>query len=210
MGAQETKEKILKCTTELILERGGDIRGVTIRMIAERAGIGVGLTNHYFSSKEQLVKECIDSVFEELFGILTGKKEAETEPGSDEAIENNAKTVMDFLIGHEAIARAALRRDVENPSENDYTARLVNAFAYAMADPRKIAEIRANDRMTDRMKEQFIEQFVSSQKIKAFMIVSSVKEAFIRRESLKKAFSCDLSDGDARDEFMESLMETVL
>ncbi len=72
MSAKETKEKILKCTTELILERGGDISNVTIRTIAARAGIGVGLTNHYFSSKEQLIEECIASVFSELFEQLAG------------------------------------------------------------------------------------------------------------------------------------------
>ncbi|MCR5686021.1 MAG: TetR/AcrR family transcriptional regulator [Lachnospiraceae bacterium] len=216
MGAAETREKILKITTDLILERGGDLNAVTIRKIAARAKIGVGLVNHYFESKEQLVCQCIDSVFRELFEMLTGTADGESilasgdEITRDEATTNAAKAVMSFLISHEAIARAALLRDAENPSGQDYTSKLVDAFAYAMADHKKIEEVRSNPRMNERMKNQFIEHFVNEQRIKSFMIISSVKEAFIRRESVKETLSADLTDEEARDEFMESLMEQLL
>ena len=157
MGAKETKEKILKVTTDLILERDGDIDGVTIRMIAGKAGIGIGLVNHYFSSKEQLVSLCIDAVFRELFESLQGGSgtvsifDGDEEVSHDEATTNAAKAVMDFLMKHEAIARAALLRDAFRPSGQDYTSQLVDAFAYAMVDRRKIEEIENNPRMNARM-----------------------------------------------------------
>ena len=296
MSAKETKEKILKCTTELLLERGGDIGNVTIRTIAARAGIGVGLTNHYFSSKEQLIEECIESVFSELFEMLGGEgsykpSEIHSDPGSDEISVNGsgsteepetaakagsdnitglpeaqpadtaedtsdldlddellsglyetdefesdtagpenvspsvlemseesgtdevtrktAGMVMDFLIRNEAIAKAALSRDVQNPLSTDYTARLTDAFAYAMVDKKKLDEIENNDRMTERMKEQFKEHIINEQKLKAFMIMSSVKEALIRREVLKTSMDIDLKDDEQRDRYVDSLMELL-
>ncbi|MBP5331919.1 MAG: helix-turn-helix transcriptional regulator [Lachnospiraceae bacterium] len=314
MSAKETKEKILKCTTELILERGGDISNVTIRTIAARAGIGVGLTNHYFESKEQLVEECIESVFAELFEMLTGEdrngagQDSLDEPGasqdrlaegkqdspsasqgalpegkrmcevsvpsasvpedidvdnellsgllgddpgaldpeldnelinglyvsdenegrpeendnqtvntfeinedsrSDEATRRIAGLVLDFLIRNEAIAKAALVRDAQNPLNTDYTARLTDAFAYAMVDKKKLDEIENNDRMTDRMKEQFKEHIINDQKLKAFMIMSSVKEALIRREVLKTSMDIDLQDDEQRGRYVDSLMELL-
>ena len=234
MGAKETKEKILKCTTALILERGGDISNVTIRTIAARAKIGVGLTNHYFESKEQLVEECIESVFSELFEMLTGDPgsvetavaepdisdldvdnelvntfELSDEGGSDEVMRRTAGMVMDFLIRNEAIAKAALVRDAQNPLKADYTARLTDALAYAMADKRKIDEIENNDRMTDRMKEQFKEHIINEQKMKAFMIMSSIKEALIRREVLKTSMDIDLKDDEQRSGYVDSLMELL-
>ncbi|MCR5322576.1 MAG: TetR/AcrR family transcriptional regulator [Lachnospiraceae bacterium] len=209
MSARETKEKILKCTTELILERGGDIGNVTIRTIAARAGIGVGLTNHYFSSKEQLVEECIESVFSELFKILEARDPKDDELGGDEPTRRAARIVLDFLIKNEAIAKAALVRDVQNPMVTDYTAKLTDAFAYAMVDRRKFEEIENNDRMTERMKEQFKEHIVSEQKLKAFMIMSSIKEALIRREVLLSSMHIDLKDDEERSGYIDSLMELL-
>ncbi len=294
MSAKETKEKILKCTTELILERGGDISNVTIRTIAARAGIGVGLTNHYFESKEQLIEECIENVFAELFDLLindgkhpgedasgtadtltdsrlqpagktgpdrdlsglepddellSGLLNSNTDPldpeldnellsglyamdesdgspeeknsqtvnsfeladegGSDETTRKTAGLVLDFLIRNEAIAKAALVRDAQNPLRTDYTARLTDAFAYAMVDKKKLDEIVSNDRMTDHMKEQFREHIINDQKLKAFMIMSSIKEALIRREVLKTSMEIDLQDDEQRNRYVDSLMELL-
>ena len=230
MSAKETKEKILKCTTELILERGGDVSNVTIRTIAARAGIGVGLTNHYFRSKEQLIEECIENVFSQLFELLarngsetgsgsvpesTPEEDLTTgifeddEHGGDEATRRAAGTVLDFLIKNEAFAKAALVRDAQDPLADDYTAKLTDAFAYAMVDRRKLEEIENNDRMTDRMKEQFKAHIINEQKMKAFMIMSSIKEALIRREVLKATMDIDLIDDEARSGYVDSLMELL-
>ena len=300
MSAKETKDRIIKCTTDLILERDGDIDNVTIRMIAARAGIGVGLANHYFQSKEQLVSECIDRVFSELFEMLTrddtkkgadsgpadvqipipsdetsyqdpadafndrasvifrqsdkapshdfsdapeeiaglldfldevpedddlhgltdktgitdssGNPELPDEtdmPGGDDATHRAARAVMDFLIKNEAISRAALVKNTQNPVSTDYTARLTDAFAYAMADKKMIEEIRANSRMTERMKEQFIRQTINDKKIKSFMIMSSIKESLIRREALKENLQVDLADEKQRAEYIDSLLEKI-
>ena len=230
MSAKETKDKIIKCTTDLILERGGDISNVTIRTIAARAGIGVGLTNHYFESKEQLIEECIEGVFAELFEMLAGESKSAEGPEAPKApadglkapktdtddpeldsglLSRTADRVLEFLIRNEAVAKAALVRDAQNPLDTDYTAKLTDAFAYAMVDKKKLEEIEGNDRMTERMKEQFKQHIINEQKLKAFMIMSSIKEALIRREVLKTGMDIDLKDDGQRSAYIDSLMELL-
>lgn len=211
MGATETKQKILDTTMELINERGGDIDNVTIRMIADRAGIGVGLTNHYFKSKELLVSECIDSVFKDVFSeFIAATREAGENASPMEAAKRAAVKLVSFMFDNEAVARVALLSDAKTPTGNDYTTRLINSFAYCMVDRRKLEEMLTNDRMTDKMKQQFREHFVSEQRIKAFMIVSAIKEAFLRRDSLSKVIGVDLRDSDQCGEYLDELIEMLM
>ena len=212
MSAIETREKILNTTMELLRERNGDISNVTIRMIADRAGIGVGLTNHYFKTKDCLVSECVDAVFKDIFmAFMNMDEHAEGRTASPlEATKRAARQVMHFLLDNEAIARAAITADVSAPGTEDYTTRLVNSFAYCMADRRQLDEMLSNDRMSDRMKQQFKEHFISEQRRKAFMIVSSIKEVFIRREFMFLTIGVDLSDSDKCDEYIDELVEMLM
>ena len=52
LSTEDEKEVIIKATTELIQENDGNITKITSRRIAERAGVGLGLINYHFESKE--------------------------------------------------------------------------------------------------------------------------------------------------------------
>ena len=52
---QRTRERIFGCAMELFMSRGYE--KTTMRMIADRAGVNVALSYHYFPSKEHLVFE---------------------------------------------------------------------------------------------------------------------------------------------------------
>lgn len=49
----EIKDKIINVTIDLIKEANGNIDKITIREIAKRAEIGVGLINYHFKSKKK-------------------------------------------------------------------------------------------------------------------------------------------------------------
>lgn len=66
-----TKEHILHVTLELIKNEGFD--GVTVRKIANRADVNIGLINYYFGSKEKLLNASIQLLIRslrEIFMIL--------------------------------------------------------------------------------------------------------------------------------------------
>jgi AcrR family transcriptional regulator len=56
----ETKKKLLTATVNL-LEVVENPEDITIRKIAETAGVGVGLINYYYESRDQLIHEAISS-----------------------------------------------------------------------------------------------------------------------------------------------------
>lgn len=217
MSAEETRNRILNCTVELIKERNGDISNVTIRTIADKAGIGVGLTNHYFKSKELLIEECVNTAFKDLFSsFMTAPSEdpdtllEHEAAGPMEAAKRAARNVMHFMLNNEALARVAFLQNTASPDISDYTTRLTNSFAYCMVDRHKLEEMLSNDRMTDKMKQQFREHFVSEQRIKAFMITSTLKEAFLRKEYLVATIGVDLDDSEQCDEYVDELVEMLM
>jgi AcrR family transcriptional regulator len=76
---EETKKKILEVTGALLdlVENPDEI---TIRRIAERAGIGVGLINYHFTSREKLMNEAISAKIESLAGVLENINEYKDDP----------------------------------------------------------------------------------------------------------------------------------
>ncbi len=210
MSALETKEKILATTLELIKERNGDTANVTIRMIADRAGIGVGLTNHYFKSKELLIGECIGPVLEGLFEGFGQSGDEHSAAGPIENTKRAARTLMHFMLDNEAVARAAILSNVPSANGEDYFNRLTDSFAYSMVDKHQLDEMLNNDRISEKMKQQFREHFVSEQRRKAFMIVTSIREAFQRKDSLGEIIGVDLSDEESCDDYIDEMVEMLM
>ena len=60
----ETREAILRAARELLAERG--LPRVTLREVAERAGVQAGLVNYYFDGKQGLFRDVIRSVASEV------------------------------------------------------------------------------------------------------------------------------------------------
>jgi AcrR family transcriptional regulator len=58
MTQQELRERILSATVALLNEYG-DADKITVRQIAERAGVGIGSINYTFDSKDNLLNEAI-------------------------------------------------------------------------------------------------------------------------------------------------------
>ena len=56
------KNRIIEVTTELIEQHNGNIKDITARMIAAKAGVGLGLINYHFRSKEKLITECVQRI----------------------------------------------------------------------------------------------------------------------------------------------------
>ena len=209
MGAVETKEKIIATTSDLIRERNGDTENVTIRMIANRAGIGVGLTNHYFKSKELLLNECINSVMK---GLFEERQDTQTEGRVTpiEAAKREAHRVMRFFMDNEPFARAALSGKITSDNGENYLVRLTNHFAYCMADKKQLDDMLNNDRISEKMKQQFTEHFIGEQRRKAFMITNSLREAFLIRDMLPQIIGIDIGDEEQCEEYIDEMIEMLM
>jgi AcrR family transcriptional regulator len=66
---EETKNKIMDITVNL-LETEQNPNDITVRKIAQEAGIGVGLINYYYGSRDNLMKEAISVKMESIAEIM--------------------------------------------------------------------------------------------------------------------------------------------
>lgn len=58
---QDARQSIID-TTKAILEEVDDVEKITVRQIAERAGVGIGLINYHFKTKDNLLSIAIGDV----------------------------------------------------------------------------------------------------------------------------------------------------
>jgi len=62
---QSTEQRILLTAIDCINEEG--INKVTVRMIAERAGVNVAAVNYYFRSKDRMMREAMELALRNMF-----------------------------------------------------------------------------------------------------------------------------------------------
>ena len=67
---QDLRQKILSIT-KTMLDETDDIAKITVRQIAERAGVGIGLINYHFKSKDNLLSMAIGDVMEQAIARFT-------------------------------------------------------------------------------------------------------------------------------------------
>ena len=77
---QDARERIIKAATE-ILNEVSDIDTITVRQIAERAGVGTGSINYHFNSKDNLLSLAVGDVLAKMAtGFLTENNGSSEEP----------------------------------------------------------------------------------------------------------------------------------
>lgn len=183
MKSDVTKENILQQTICLIQESNGISESITIRKIAERAGVGVGLVNHYFDSKEKLIEICVQTM---ISGVISAFRPALGD-GRDpiEITKSVAKQVMDFLMENQQISKVSILGDLKQPKAMDNTMKTVLGFDSCLSGG----------------------QITEEHKRRAFMITTVLQEAFLRKDLMKEGFGVDFYNKEQRGQFIDDVIE---
>lgn len=179
-----TKKRILEETITLIKENDGDTSRITIRKIAERAEVGVGLINHYFESKDILIENCVQRIINGV--IISFKPDIGENIDRLNRLKLVAKQVMDFLMENPQISRISILGDLINPKETDNT--MGTVFGFAGGVDKKPSE---NDILD------------------AFMLTAVLQESFLRRDILKKCMNVDFYDKSERDSYINKIIDKI-
>lgn len=186
LGKSElTKEKILEQAIALIEENDGDTNRITIRKIAERSEVSVGLINHYFESKEKLIESCVQKIISGV--IYSFKPDVYENISYLDRIKLVAKQVMDFLMSNQQISRISILGDLSNPKEADNTMGTVFGFAGSSK------------------KEKPYEKDI----LDAFMLTAVLQESFLRRNIIMKSMKVDFYEKHERDLYIDKIVNTV-
>jgi AcrR family transcriptional regulator len=117
-GNPDTRTSILEAAREAFAERG--FEAASIRAIATSAGVDPALVHHYFGTKEQLFKACLNFPIdpaEVLPQVLAG--------GPEEIGERLVRLFLRIWDSPAGAAGVALMRSAVS---NDWTARLLREF----------------------------------------------------------------------------------
>lgn len=132
MEKQDVRERILIAAEELIAQGEGEIEQITTRAIAERAGVGIGLINYHFQTKDHLIRLCVQRMIGEVIRTFDAARFASLPPL--ERLTASATHVFEFLFAHPSLSRISILDDHRNPSPDCNTARTIRGFGLMAAD----------------------------------------------------------------------------
>ncbi|MBB2184409.1 TetR family transcriptional regulator [Lachnospiraceae bacterium MD1] len=185
--SEQAKENIISVTTSLIQESNGNLDEITIRKIAQEAGVGIGLINYHFQSKEQLVELCVQRIISSV--IHTFRPELLKDLQPIDRLKTVSKLVADFLMDNPEVSRISILGDHANPGIEDNTMKTVSGFLHVLTGS-DIAE--------------------SKQKMLLFTMTSILQAAFLRKEISKECFGVNFYDKTERDFFIDDMIERLL
>lgn len=181
------KEHIMDVTTQLIQESDGDMNQITIRRIAERAQVGLGLINYHFGSKDKLILECIQRIINNVVHCFTPEEKVYGENDDKYRLANWAKQVYDFLFENRVISMMSILGDMQ-----DYRAACNSVNT-------QIGLALALDNFTDNKQKRML----------VFTLTSIMQVAFLLGEYSKEVIGYDLYKKEERDLFIDTVVEML-
>jgi len=129
-NASEVRERILTAAMALIHEGNGDVAALTTRAIAQRAGVGVGLINYHFQSKENLITQGVQRMIANVVASFAPADRPTDSPA--ERLTDWAAQVFEFLFANPSLSRISILADFSQPSETSNSVRTQLGLTHAL------------------------------------------------------------------------------
>lgn len=175
------KEKIINTTIALIGESDGLVEKITVREIAGRSNIAVGLINYHFGSKRHLIEICIQRIISQVM-----KTFSETN-NSFADIVSFTVSVFSFLLNNAEISKISMLSDLSQPDTESNSSVSYQAICQAILG----------------------EEAGNIKKIKAFMLLATIQSAFLNRNISAALLGLDLNDRDGYETFFGLVTEIL-
>ena len=108
----ETRERIIQATIEL-LEEEANVEKITVRGVAQRANVGIGLINYHFHTRDNLLSIAIGSVMAKMATDL-GENETIDNEDPSSRIRTMLKSLYSFAEKHEKLIQFLLTHGIVN------------------------------------------------------------------------------------------------
>lgn len=183
---EKTHDKRQRILTEAyrLLTEVKDAEKVTIREIAKRAEVGVGLVNYHFASKDAMLMEAIGSALAAV-AIQWQSSAEDTAVDPKHALKEMLGQLMTMGAEHFHLIQLAAKFEL---TEGDvHTPRFILPFI------RRITGFEE-----------------SEAKLIAFSIISNLQSATLRTPQFKAFTGLDLKNASDRDRYLERLLRSHL
>lgn len=160
----DIKEKIISATIALINRSDGLVENITVREIANKADVAVGLINYHFGSKKNLIEICVQRIISHImenFSKTADSADKESKADKNKVdIASFTASVFTFLINNPEISKISMLSDLSQPSAENNSSVSCKAVFKAISD----------------------NESENIRKIKAFMLLSTIQSAFLNRQ----------------------------
>jgi AcrR family transcriptional regulator len=181
----EAKEKIIRATADLI-EEGVAPDRITIRQIAERAGVGIGLINYHFGTKENLLNEAVISKMDMLaVDLITKAMNEETNPA--DALKEILIKTSGIAFEQPDLAKVSISHDLLH-GRMDVASMLVPLIRKIFKDKKNETQIR----------------------LIALELITTLQLIFLRPEVFRIYSGYDISDHEQRAKMFDEYFESIL
>lgn len=181
----DVKGKIINVTTELIRESNGNLNHVTIRDIAYRADVSIGLINYHFKSKKALIEICVGRIIEQVIYSFEFNQKTSDEP--KDRLISGSTDVFAFLKENPEIAKISIISDLTSPHMNTNS---VNSYQGIL------------NTIPDRFSEE-------KRRVIAFMLLSTIQSAFLIRNIASDLLSFDLYTDEGAHSFFKYVIDLL-
>ncbi len=186
----DTKQKIVEATIQLIREKM-DVKKITIRGIAKRAGITKSMINYHFQSKEKLINQAVQSFISTVISKGDAKfREIEMMP--EERLRTRVKQAAGFLALNPGISRVSILGDLRDGNEHDNSSQSLQSIF-----------VQLKDIYGDKKNEVCL-------KIKTQQLLASIQEIFLRASVFKQQTGIDYYNDEQRNKLVDIIIDNVL
>lgn len=189
-GKTDLKEKIINTTTQLIIELE-DVSKITVRDIALKSEVGVGLINYHFQTKENLINICVIRIISQFVDEIEDIY-LSLDMSPIDKLKHVFKFKCNFIVSNPEISKISMMLDLNSSSVND------NTDQAAMVHLKVLRELFGN-RKTES--ELFTILHTMS---------SSIQVAFLRSNVFKIHSGIDFFDTEQRDKFIDKMIEKII
>ena len=182
---QETRERLIQTTMEF-LTGGQDPERITVRKVAERAGVGIGLINYHFQTRDNRVNEAISRL---LWGAAARWIPANNAPAQDPVVRLKSfiKESTNVLLQSRPLARAALSNDLMR-GDMGTAAALVPVLREIFGPEKDELSIR----------------------LMALQIITALQTAYLRASTFRTYTGIDIDDEKQRDQVIEAMVDNLV
>lgn len=185
------KEKIIETTILLIKTSDGLVENITIREIAQKADVAVGLINYHFGSKNRLIEICVQRIISQVMKTFSGIENSEINQSTGQQNKSDMTSfiasVFTFLLNNPEISKISMLADLTQPNTESNSSVSYKAIFKA---------IPATEQENIR-------------KLKAFMLLASIQSAFLNRQIIDQLLGFNLYKTDENYHFFHLVTEIL-
>lgn len=125
MEEVSVQERIILTTLGLIEKEG--VHGLTTRIIAREANVNIAAINYYFSSKQKLIEETLQSALNHMFYDTTDYF-SQMGDSKDNLLQNIMLYFLQGSVRYPGIIKAMLHEPINNNNYNDAVVQQIMKF----------------------------------------------------------------------------------